>query len=104
MKGNEEILAQVEALGGGYVWDAEVFAVTLFDIPAEGSDVLALVGLRGVQQIALNASKLSFSAIKSISHIPDLKSLVLCRHSLSVEQIDMLRDSGPEIEIVVDEI
>ena len=104
MKDNEAILTHVEALGGGLVWDADVFAVTLFDIPASDSDVAVLVGLRGVQQIALNASNLSFPMIESIARIPDLQSLVLCQQNLSAEQVDALRLLGPEIELVMDEV
>ena len=100
---NEEILAHVESVGGGYVWEPEFFAVTLFDVPVTDSEISSLSELRGVQQIALNASNLSFPAIESIAHIPALESLVLCQHTLSAEQVETLRRVGPEIELVSDE-
>ena len=104
MNDNEAILAQVEALGGGYVWDEEFFSVTLFDVPALDSDIAALSKLRGVQQVALNASNLSFPTIESIARIPDLQSLVLCQQNLSDEQVHALRLLGPDIELVTDEV
>lgn len=46
---NERILSRVEQLGGGYVWDAEVFAVSLEGVAVSGMDVRALLGLVGVE-------------------------------------------------------
>lgn len=103
MNDNEAILAHVEALGGGYVWEPEIFCVTLIDVPALDRDVAALSKLRGVQQIALNASNLSFQTIESIARIPDLESLVLCQQNLSDEQVHALRLLGPDIELVTDD-
>lgn len=103
MKENEKILEHVEAIGGSYVWDAEIFAVTLLDVPAKDGDLTPLSHLRGVQQIALNASNLSFGAIESIARIPGLESLVLCQHNLSSEELVALRLAGPEIEVVSNE-
>jgi hypothetical protein len=40
---NERILAWVESLvGGGPVWEAEVFAITLMDLAAPEAEVTAL--------------------------------------------------------------
>jgi hypothetical protein len=45
------------------VWDAEVFAVTLMDVAVEDDAAIPLCGLRGVQQIAVDASRLSAATI-----------------------------------------
>jgi hypothetical protein len=83
MKNNESILAIVETLGGGYVWDSDVFAVTLYDVPVTDSEAAPLLGLQGVQQIALNAANLTFPIIESIAQISGLNSLVLCQDNLT---------------------
>lgn len=70
------------------------------DTPATDSQVVILKGLCGVQQIALDASNLSFSTIDVIAHIPELKSLVLSRFSLSAQQIKALQLIGPEIVLI----
>ena len=44
---NENILSHVEAIGGGYVWEAECLAVNLIDVPLSDSDVTRLRDLRG---------------------------------------------------------
>ena len=101
---NEAILDHVEAIGGGCVWESEIFAVTLMDVPATDSEVAVLAGLRGVQQIALNASKLSFPIIEAIARIPGLESLVLSEASLSAQQLQVLQVIGLEIVLVTDEV
>lgn len=100
MQNNESILAKVETLGGAYVWDADIFAVTLFEVPVADSDAAPLSELQGVQQIALNASNLTFPTIESIARIPGLESLVLCQDNLTPEQVSALKLVGPEIELV----
>ena len=74
---NQGILDGVEALGGGYVWDAGVFAVTLMDAAVDDDAVVPLCGLRGVHQIALDASRLSVATIAALAGITGLQSLVL---------------------------
>ncbi len=101
MNDNESILAHVESLGGGYVWEPEVFSVVLL-VAVEDSDIVPLSALRGVRQIALNASRLSFAAIESVARIPGLESLVLGRHRIGDDQIEALRRIGPEIEFAAD--
>ena len=97
---NEAILAQVESLGGGYVWESEIFAINLVDVDLEDKDVARLPRLVGVQQIALNAERLSLEAIEQIARIPQLESLVLRGCSLSPEQIGKLGSLGPQIELI----
>jgi hypothetical protein len=100
MQDNKLILDRVEILGGGYVWDADIFSVNLFEVPVTDSDVAPLLELRGVQQIALNAANLTFQTIHSIALIPGLVSLVLCQDSLMPDQIFILESVGPDIELV----
>lgn len=102
MDNNERILADFEAVGGGYVWDADIFAVTLMDVAADDKAVLPLCGLTGVQQIELDASRLSIEALKRLASIPGLSSLVLNHARLTSEEARTLADIGPEV-IFVDE-
>ncbi|OOG45949.1 hypothetical protein [Rhodanobacter sp. C01] len=97
---NEEILSHVEALGGGYVWEPEIFAVTLMKVPVTDTQVAGLQDLRGVQQIALNASNLSFAAVEAIARIPALASLVLSGSTFSTEQVAKLQLICPEVLLV----
>ncbi len=97
---NEAILARVEELGGGYVWDAEVFAVTCMDVAIADADAMALTGLTGVQQIALDCSRLSFGALKSIAAIGGLQSLVVCNPAFDANDLKLLESVGPDIQVV----
>jgi hypothetical protein len=99
---NERILAQVESCGGGYVWEPEIFAVTLMDVAVADAEAAPLSGLTGVQQIALNASRLSFPTLQKIAGIPGLQSLVLSGITLGQEQHSMLESCGPRVEVVED--
>jgi hypothetical protein len=99
---NERLLAKIEGLGGGYCWDAENFAVTLMDVAVEDSDAAILCELVGVQQIALNASLLSFLALERIAQIPGLQSLVLNVSTVSESELDTLKRFVPEV-LTVDE-
>ena len=101
-RANQSILDGVDAVGGGYVWDAEVFAVTLMDVPLADDKVIPLCGLRGVQQIALDASQLSIVTIAALAGITGLQSLVLARRTLTEGQRNELGRLGPEI-VEVDE-
>lgn len=94
---NEGILARIESIGGGYVWDAEVFAVILMEIQPTDSDIADLSKLVGVQQIALNATHLSFPAILSVAQTAGLQSLVLSNSSLSQAQLLDIQALVPEV-------
>lgn len=94
---NQGLLDHVEALGGGYVWDAEVFSVTLMDVPLEDDKAIALCGLRGVQQIALDASRLSVATLAALAGIQGLQSLVLAKRTFTDNQRTELGRFGPEI-------
>lgn len=99
---NQSILDGVEAAGGGYVWDAEVFSVTLMGVPLEDDDVILLCGLRGIQQIALDSSRVSIATLAALAGIPGLQSLVLARGDLTEGQRNELGRFGPEIVEVND--
>jgi len=98
----ESILVAIEEKGGGYVWDAEVRAVMLMNVPMNDEDALALCKLAGVQQIIVEASGLSFPMLQSLARIRGLESLVLNHSSLTPEQVEALAAVGPEI-VRVDE-
>ncbi|MBR7745861.1 hypothetical protein [Undibacterium baiyunense] len=99
---NERLLAKIEDLGGGYCWDAENFAVTLMNVTVEDADAAILCELVGVQQIALDASLLSFLALERIAQIPGLQSLILNVSKVSASELDVLKRFVPEV-LAVDE-
>ena len=96
---NEVILARVEELGGGYVWDAEMFAVTCMDVAIAESDAIALTGLTGVKQIALDCSRVSVGALERIAAIAGLQSLVICNPSFSASDLRLLQGVGPDVQV-----
>ncbi len=81
MAGNQAILDWVDSIGGGSVWEPEVFAVTLFDVDVDDEQALRLCGLTGVEQIAINAEGLSPVTLQALARIDGLKSLVLNKPS-----------------------
>lgn len=98
-KKNEAILAFVERLGGGYVWEPEIFVVELGEVSVDDEQIEPLAALVGVQQIVLNAKSLSSKAIGRLAHIPGLESIVLFESRLAGVELDRLRSIGPEIEL-----
>lgn len=101
---NEEILSEVEGIGGGYVWEPEIFAVTLMDIAVSAREASVLIGLTGIDQIAINVANISTTALKSIARIPGLKSLVITGRNIGTEELGTLQSLGPEIEIIAHEV
>jgi hypothetical protein len=102
MTTNEAILELVDRLGGGYVWEDDIFAVTLEHVPVSELDARRLCNLVGVKQIAINARCLDFPTIEKLSIIHGLESLVLFECSLSDEQVHHLRRVNPRVEIVLE--
>lgn len=96
---NEAILARVEELGGGYVWEADYFAVTLLDIPVDDAEAEKLGALTGVGQIAINAASLRFSTLRLLVAIPGLRSLVVAAPALTPAELASLREVGPEVVV-----
>jgi len=97
---NEGILARMEELGGGYVWEAGIFAVTLMHVAAPDVEARELAGLVGVSQIAMDASHVSIDTLTKIAAIPGLQSFVLCNATCDAWQLDSLRSTGPEVVLV----
>jgi hypothetical protein len=97
---NERILAEVEAAGGGCVWDAEVFAITLMDVVPNDELAGSLCALVGIQQIAINASRLTFDTLRRLSQIQGLDSLVLNHAVLTNDETTLLASSVPELILV----
>jgi|SRR3954471_3137565 hypothetical protein len=100
---NERILSKVEDYGGGYVWEREIFAVILMDVAITDAEAVILTGLTGVQQIVLNASRLSVPTLQKIASIAGLGSLVLSGITLTPAQQLLLQRCGPKVEVVADE-
>lgn len=75
---NEDILDFVVKLGGGYIWETDIFAVNLLESPIRDEEALVLSQLTGVGQIALNAASLSEAALNDIAMIPGLS--LWCSH------------------------
>jgi hypothetical protein len=100
MASNEAILAKVEARGGAYVWESEVFSVAFMaDVAITDEDVLPLADLQGVHQVALNAAQLSLQAVAKVAGTSGLQSLVLFNSSYSEFELTSLRAIGPEITL-----
>lgn len=97
---NEWVLAHVERLGGGYVWDAEIFTVSLIDVAASDEEARKLCALTGVQQLALNGAQLSLATLKAVASIPGLNSLVLVSPSLEPAELATLMAIGPRITVI----
>jgi hypothetical protein len=97
---NEGILAEVEAAGGGYIWDAEVFAITLMDVVPNDELADSLCALVGIQQIAINASRLAFDTLRRLSQIQGLDSLVLNHAILTNDETTLLASAVPELILV----
>lgn len=93
---NNRILTAVDAAGGGYVWDAEVFAITLMDVLPTEELALSLCSLIGVQQIAIEASTLKMDTLVRLAGTPGLSSLVLNHSRLTNEEVAQLSSIVPE--------
>lgn len=97
---NEAILARIEALGGAYVWDANVFTVSCMEVAIADADAMALAGLTGVQQIALDCSRVSADALMKIAAIKGLQSLVVCKLALKANELQRLKAIGTAIQVI----
>jgi hypothetical protein len=82
------------------VWDAEVFAVSLMDVVPDDQLAQSLCGLIGVQQIALEASRLAPNTLIRPAKIHGLTSLVLNHADLTDNEIASLGLAGLEIILV----
>jgi hypothetical protein len=73
------------------------------DVAIADTEAVILSGLTGVQQVVLNASRLSIPTLRKIASIPGLRSLVLSGIALTEEQQLLLERHGPRIEVVIHE-
>jgi len=99
---NEVILRWVDACGGGYVWEPELFCVTLMEVAIQSDGVDNLCRLVGVEQLAIDATKLSRDELVRLASIPGLRSLVLGGVTLSGAERDALSRLGPVVELATD--
>ena len=97
---NDTILAWVESVGGGYVWEPEIFAVSLLGTNLQGEGYYKLFGLKGVDQLAIEARTLQFYALERLSRIPGLKSLVINGSSLQQNDLKTLNANGVKTELI----
>ena len=95
---NESLVAWVESIGGNYVWEPEVFVVSLEEVELKDEDVRRLTGLVGVQQLVLEARGLSSAALGEVAALEGLGSLVLANARLSEAERTALEAVGPLIE------
>ena len=94
---NDPILNWVEERGGGYVWEPEVFAVTILEASFDDDDAKRLSRLVGVQQIAVDASNMTLAGLKILASIPGISSLVIRSDNLTPGDIEILRTACPEV-------
>jgi hypothetical protein len=78
-------------------WSAVHSYVQLQKIWAFNLAAIGLCGQRGVHQIALDASRLSFATITTLAGIAGLQSLVLARPALTEGQRSEFSRLGPVI-------
>ena len=97
---NEKILVEVERLGGGFVWESETFSVTLMDVAVYEPDAMALLGLSGIELIAINIAHISAPLLKSIARIAGLKYLVVTGRFLDDNELRELNSLGPVVQVV----
>ena len=97
---NDPILDWVEERGGGYVWDAEVFAVTLLETCFDDADAAQLSRLVGVQQIAVDAREMSMVGLMKLASIPGIASVVIRNGRLEPEEIARLKETCPEVLMI----
>lgn len=100
MDQNQAILDWVERLGGGYVWEPGLFAVTMLDVALDDETAAKLCRLSGVRQIVINADGLSFDTLRSLAGIPGLRSLVLAGFGFSDAHCQELSAMGPDVELI----
>jgi hypothetical protein len=94
---NKRILTAVDAVGGSYVWDAEVIYHNIDGCFPTEELALSLCGLIGVQQIAIEASTLQMDTLVRLAGTAGLSSLVLNHSCLTDEEVAQLSSIVPEL-------
>lgn len=97
---NDPILDWVEKCGGGYVWEPEVFAVNVLDTSFDDEDAERLSQLVEVQQIAVDASRISLAGLQKLAAIPGISSLVIRGGRLASSDVELLRVSCRDVQII----
>lgn len=99
---NDEVLAWVQMVGGDYVWEDDLFAITLLDVTIDASGVERLLRVEGLDQLAIDVSRIEDAELRRLAQLPGLGSLVLSGRSLSESDLAALRALGPDVDLVVD--
>jgi hypothetical protein len=97
---NDPILDWVEERGGGYVWEPEIFSVTLLDASIDDEDADRLSRLVGVKQIAVDASRISLDGLRKLAGIPGIASLVISKGGLTEHDIEQLRTTCQDVQLI----
>ena len=97
---NEPILDWVEKRGGGYLWEPEVFVVPVLDAYFDDTDVERLSQLVGVQQIVVDASRMSVEGLKKLASISGISSLVARAGNLTAGDVEQLQATCPDVQII----
>ncbi|MEO0577353.1 MAG: hypothetical protein AAFZ58_01575, partial [Pseudomonadota bacterium] len=98
-KRNELVLSRVEELGGSYVWEPEVFAVSLLDVAVGDANAKPLEELVGVGQIAIDATDIELGTLIEIAAVPGLTSLVIKDGSVAEEGLSKLEAMYPALDV-----
>lgn len=98
-KRNELVLSRVEELGGSYVWEPEVFAVSLLDVAVGDANAKPLAELVGVGQIAIDATDIELGTLIEIAAVPGLTSLVIKDGSVAEEGLSKLEAMYPALDV-----
>ncbi|MBQ5947821.1 hypothetical protein, partial [Massilia sp. ST3] len=74
--------------------------ITLMDVVPDDGFAKSLCALVGVQQIAINSSRLGFDTVTKLAQIPNLGSLVLSNAALTNDEAAYLGSLVPELILV----
>jgi hypothetical protein len=100
---NQQILDWIESLGGGYVWEEEIFSIILNGYALSAEEAQKLSELMSVKQIALLEAKTEVRCLCPLTNNKSLRSLVLSRSLYSQEEERQLRSFCSNIELQWDE-
>ena len=66
----------------------------------DDEDAERLSRLVGVQQIAVDASRMSLEGLKKLATIPGISSLVIRTDNLTSSDVESLRATCPDVQII----
>lgn len=96
----DEIVEWVEDVGGDYVWEDDLFAITLLDVAIDAGGVGRLLELDALDQLAVDASRLQMAELRKLAAMKGLGSLVVAGRVLSETERSELALLGPEVDQV----